>query len=756
LKKLLILLSFAAVLLAASAPAAAAASPFKDVKDRHWASKAIQWAYNKGLVSGYSDGTFKPDRSITEAQFAAMLVRFDCKSPASYPARRGEHQAMGNYRYLDKYFLPLKGLAKRSAIDAPVLRSQAARIAAAYQGTDLSKHEAVYYLYEKDLADGTTGKNDYKDFRPNENLSRAEVASLLYRMSLTDSSCGIKGLSAKATGSDNWKYDYPANFVENGDQSFEPPVKPPVANKPQPNPVDIDIEHATLTANGKDSTFITFTFRDKNGNLIPYDKEIPFDIQSSAGSVLSVPDDPKGYYKEDPAQYQKGSVSKAAYGTRELRVYSDGPEVTVKVTAPAAGKKITDTITAIPVAASNSYQLSSASASLTYEPKAELQLKTEDNGDGKTYLTAILAYPGGDRAYGFNGYLQLEAPSGLSFSTVNAEFYNGVASVSFPTPRFTLKDVLRAKAVSRASSVDPALNPAVNTWFKLPLDYAAPLSADAACTAEKPEVAFVIDSSGSMMRNDPKRERVSRTTEFINALNVPDNIATHFTNSGMYLERGTPSRVIPSLSYIRQSGGTNIADGLKQAFSRFATTRQKAVILLTDGKSAETAILQQAAEAKSKGIRIFTIGLGKDVNEELLRRISNETGGTYFSIHEATNLSLVYQAILDSMSCGVPQPTCSALESVFLSPQVEVRGNDLLMSTNASNVCGQIGKVIVRFSSLSGDLDYQLIHRGQDYYTLTKGIYEITDFALQNTAVFYAFDLNGNQIGKKSVNILRH
>jgi len=47
---------------------------FKDTVG-HWAAAAIKQAVERGIVNGYSDGTFKPDRSVTRAEFIAMLMR---------------------------------------------------------------------------------------------------------------------------------------------------------------------------------------------------------------------------------------------------------------------------------------------------------------------------------------------------------------------------------------------------------------------------------------------------------------------------------------------------------------------------------------------------------------------------------------------------------------------------------------------------------------------------------------------------------
>lgn len=47
---------------------------FNDI-GKHWAKGNIERAIDLGIVNGYSDGTFKPDRIVTRAEFAVMLVK---------------------------------------------------------------------------------------------------------------------------------------------------------------------------------------------------------------------------------------------------------------------------------------------------------------------------------------------------------------------------------------------------------------------------------------------------------------------------------------------------------------------------------------------------------------------------------------------------------------------------------------------------------------------------------------------------------
>ncbi|WP_312505609.1 5'-nucleotidase C-terminal domain-containing protein [Lysinibacillus sp.] len=62
-----------AVTAVAVAPASAA-SPFSDVKESHANFEAISTLYAAGIISGYPDGTFKPDTNVTRGQAAKMIA----------------------------------------------------------------------------------------------------------------------------------------------------------------------------------------------------------------------------------------------------------------------------------------------------------------------------------------------------------------------------------------------------------------------------------------------------------------------------------------------------------------------------------------------------------------------------------------------------------------------------------------------------------------------------------------------------------
>ena len=50
---------------------------FPDVKNTRWSNKPIATLANGKIIGGYPDASFKPGSSITRAEFAAIVSRFD-------------------------------------------------------------------------------------------------------------------------------------------------------------------------------------------------------------------------------------------------------------------------------------------------------------------------------------------------------------------------------------------------------------------------------------------------------------------------------------------------------------------------------------------------------------------------------------------------------------------------------------------------------------------------------------------------------
>lgn len=84
---------------------------------------------------------------------------------------------------------------------------------------------------------------------------------------------------------------------------------------------------------------------------------------------------------------------------------------------------------------------------------------------------------------------------------------------------------------------------------------------------------------------------------------------------------------------LRPVGGTNINQALLTSMQQFqAGDRPKILVFMTDGLPTvgvtnATRIVENARDAKVQGLRIFTFGVGYDVNTTLLDKLATENGG---------------------------------------------------------------------------------------------------------------------------------
>jgi len=830
-----------------------AASPFKDVKTNHSAYSSIEWAYKEGLTKGFPSGTFTPDRTVTEAEFVNMLIRLDCSAADS-----NKTSTANNYRYLQSKNMPVNGSSNVRARDLAITKGQVARIAAAFQGVDLSEKHAVQYMYINDLANGATGKNDYKDYGANLTMTRADAVVFLQRLS-NGGDCDMIGLSYRATGSDDKTITLPPTFLGTGNVTFNPPsvgAQPPVVTQPTVptttnRAVEIDVDKPKLIANGVDSTFVTVSLKGcTNGGTIDYGDSLSFTVKSALGAQInsgqtaiepkydlraaisnaeaaeaqlvkarndvnnaginlnyweSVLDKPIGgnifgtiqdviKAREGLAEaerlltiFQTRAISARAYlaearaednnrpsGTSAVNM-TDGPDMIVKVTAPRSTQYRTDTLTFQLNQSNINCDNKPITVNLDYAPQAELRLEvtsgnTAFNGtlpaNGTTAtLNATVVAPGGQVLQGYNGRVRFQSTRGNTLTNEYVWFSNGVARTTIISPNtiYSIADEISAEL----EVVDPRykddVSSLVNIVHRLKVIYEPTLKADTSCSSTVPEVAFIIDSSGSMRGSDPGYARVRKSQELMNALSSPKNIAAQFNSIGRLLHpvADTAPIVEPTLIKVGQSGGTNIVSGLRTAFDKFTPgNAPKVAILLTDGKSNAKQISSIIAEAKQKNIKIYTIGLGnkKQLNEALLQQLAKDTGGHYYHVAESSELGAAYQSILSAITCDIPAgPACALSSQVFTSPTLETVGNEFFMNTFVSDNCGLITRVVLRFNSSEGNIDYELANRNltQGYFALKKGTYEIKNFHLLQEGVFLAYNAKGELVGEKRVQMIR-
>lgn len=164
------------------------------------------------------------------------------------------------------------------------------------------------------------------------------------------------------------------------------------------------------------------------------------------------------------------------------------------------------------------------------------------------------------------------------------------------------------------------------------------------------DVAFVLDSSGSMDWNDPDGLRKVAAKSFVDALLEQDRAAVVDFSSGARLRQGMTAdkaAVKAAIDSIGASGGTAIGIGVSLGLDALEVSaedgRGQMMILLTDGVGSYNHAL--TARAAADDVRIYVIGLGSDVDTALLQSIASGTDGQYYPVDSADDLPEVFRVI---------------------------------------------------------------------------------------------------------------
>ncbi|RIL06659.1 hypothetical protein DCC79_15295, partial [bacterium] len=241
-----------------------------------------------------------------------------------------------------------------------------------------------------------------------------------------------------------------------------------------------------------------------------------------------------------------------------------------------------------------------------------------------------------------------------------------------PTPTATPTRTPTPTATpTRTPTVTPSATPtrtptptATPTATPKPLPVYLPLIlGDPPCDPRRPgiDVVLVLDASTSM--RDPTRAGRPKLDAaraaaalFLAELDLPgDRAAIVGFNAAAWLAAplsGDRAALDAALAGIAMAQFTRIDLGLRAALDelrgpRALPGRQRAVIVLTDGRNNPEPIASAVAAAgavKAEGVRLFTIGLGDDVETDALREMASGPAD-YFFAPDGEDLAAVYQAI---------------------------------------------------------------------------------------------------------------
>ena len=157
------------------------------------------------------------------------------------------------------------------------------------------------------------------------------------------------------------------------------------------------------------------------------------------------------------------------------------------------------------------------------------------------------------------------------------------------------------------------------------------------------DVVFVIDTSGSMAQEGKMEKARSALLYGVSILRPQDrfNVISfageeHLMESGLIAadEKGR-QRGAAFIKSLKPVGGTNINQSLLASLRQFSDAnrdRPKILVFMTDGlptvdETKVENIIDNVRKASKPGVRLFTFGVGYDVNTTLLDKLAAENGG---------------------------------------------------------------------------------------------------------------------------------
>ncbi|HRY63522.1 MAG TPA: VWA domain-containing protein, partial [Patescibacteria group bacterium] len=193
------------------------------------------------------------------------------------------------------------------------------------------------------------------------------------------------------------------------------------------------------------------------------------------------------------------------------------------------------------------------------------------------------------------------------------------------------------------------------------------------------DVVLVMDRSGSMGYDNPTRLSQSKiaANDFLTDLEAGDQsgLVSFATTASLDKQLSSDHTLTKSkVNSLSALGATNIGDAIKLATGELTSARinpsaDQIMILLTDGKANKPSgpgygeyapdvayALAKAGEAAAAGIKIFTIGLGSDINATMLQQIATNSGGQYYFAPTASDLDEIFDLLKPSI-CE-PTPFC--------------------------------------------------------------------------------------------------
>jgi secreted protein with Ig-like and vWFA domain len=175
-------------------------------------------------------------------------------------------------------------------------------------------------------------------------------------------------------------------------------------------------------------------------------------------------------------------------------------------------------------------------------------------------------------------------------------------------------------------------------------------------------VVLVMDYSESITRSQDNVDDLEESAAaFIDQMGADDEMEIiKFADDFDVVQPFTPGSVggkedLKDVIYAPYNNGreTDLYDAVVKAIADVAPRfkQRRAVMVITDGVNddllSDNDFADVINDANDQGVPIFTIGLGEDINPDILRQMADDTGGKYYEAATSDNLRTIYQQLGD-------------------------------------------------------------------------------------------------------------
>lgn len=282
-----------------------------------------------------------------------------------------------------------------------------------------------------------------------------------------------------------------------------------------------------------------------------------------------------------------------------------------------------------------------------------------------------------ETAYDFNSCTYDGATEGyLGSKSIDVRTLNGPGYYPTPTPPVTVPPTSSPTATwteTPTSTLPPSLTPEpspstsdtptmVLTTIPMLVPVLLPVVLWENCNPAKQQMdmVLIIDASSSMTGAKLSAAKDAAVT-FLEAVSLPNDqvgvVAFNEEATTVSELSGDRSVIEAAILGIASQPGTRIDRGLQRASEVLRIGARGGVhpmvtILLTDGRQTEDPEQAQAEahDLRDRGVRIYTIGLGQDVDAAFLREIAGAPS-RYFFAPDESELTHIYEQIAATIPC---------------------------------------------------------------------------------------------------------